>query len=137
MKFFTKLSFNNINNIENEQKWPIVKSTPKKKNWKISTPWYVLSKNGPFLNPIWIPTQSTMGFQNMKRKKNNSLYSLQNPVFSRFLSSTPLAHPQRSLNLLITPPTLCTPLDRATQIAFNEKEFSPLALFVLKQSWKE
>jgi len=73
----------------------------------------------------------------MKRKKNYLFYSLQKPVFSRFFDSTPIEHPWRSLNLHITPPTLYTSLKRATQTAFNEKEFSPLALIVLKQSGKE
>ena len=78
-----------------------------------------------------------MGFPNMKRKKNYLFYSLQYRGFSRFFDSTPIEHPWRSLNLHITPPTLYTSLKRATQTAFNEKEFSPLALIVLKQSGKE
>ena len=78
-----------------------------------------------------------MGFRNLLLKKNNFDYFFQKMGFCRFFDVAHLNTPPLSWNLVSTPPTFNTPLERATQNKNTFEELISLALFVFWQSGLE
>ena len=71
-----------------------------------------------------------MGFQNLLLKKNNFDYFFQKMGFCRFFDVAHLSTPPLSWNLVNTPPTFNTPLERATQNKNTFEELMSLAFLI-------